>query len=298
MCSKLISLKIYSFLTKFLDIFTIFIFLKVIHVLFYFFTALCIFICSFVTLSNMNGKRLTASVLLYNFIGLAVAICGWLWEVLIFLFKEQRFVNRGFFYGPYLPVYGVGAVLLSIFFYHKRISVIVTYAHLKAADYPQYFYHSRIYARLRLLIQRRKKVPSQEGSDLFEKIDPYAENRTGISSCIRIFALSMCGGSLTELTAGWLLWHIFRQKYWDYSGYPLNLSGYICLYSALGFGIFGVLWMKWAGPFLIRTWERLRFPVQILVIGLSDLVFVTDMIFSLMQPNSGQNITFSFLQNF
>lgn len=264
----------------------------------------------------MKRKRLTAFILLYNFIGLTVSIGGWLWEVLLFLVKEQHFVNRGFFYGPYLPVYGVGAVLLSILFYHKRISVVVTYAHLKAADYPQYFYHSRLYTRLRLLMQRRKKlaagaythnqfsstavlpVISQEGPDLFEKIDPYAENRTVFSSCIRIFILSMCGGSLTELTAGWLLWHVFQQKYWDYSGYPMNLAGYICLYSALGFGIFGVLWMKWAGPFLIRTWERLRFSVQILIIGLFDLILITDIIFSLMQPNVGQNITFSFLMNF
>lgn len=277
------------------------------RVLFYF-AAICIFPCSFVTLTNMRRKRLTASILLYNFIGLTVSIGGWLWEVLLFLVKEQRFVNRGFFYGPYLPVYGVGAVLLSILFYHKRISVIVTYAHLKAADYPQYFYHSRLYTRLRLLIQRHKKLAagtyarnqfssSSSQPHLFEKIDPYAENRTVFSSSIRIFILSMCGGSLTELTAGWLLWHVFRQKYWDYSGYPLNLAGYICLYSALGFGIFGVLWMKWAGPFLIRTWERLRFSVQILIIGLSDLILVTDIIFSLMQPNAGQNITFSFLLN-
>lgn len=259
----------------------------------------------------MKGKRLTAFILLYNFIGLTVAVGGWLWEVLLFLAKEQHFVNRGFFYGPYLPVYGVGAVLLSILFYQKRISVIVTYAHLKSADYPRHFYHSRLYIRLRLLIQRHKKLVTgtshnqfssnsslpilsmQEEPDLFDKIDPYAENRSCLSSCIRIFIFSMCGGSLTELTVGWLLWHIFHQKYWDYSGYPLNLAGYICLYSALGFGIFGVLWMKWAGPFLIRTWERLPFSVQILIIGLSDLILLTDIIFSLMKPNSGQNITFS-----
>ena len=260
----------------------------------------------------MKEKRLTAYILLYNFIGLTVAVGGWLWEVLIFLVKEQRFVNRGFFYGPYLPVYGVGAVLLSILFYHRRISVIVTYAHLKSADYPQYFYHSQLYTRLRLLIQRRKKLvtgiphnqfsssfvhpalSSQDRSSLFEKADPYAENRTSFSSYMRIFFLCMCGGSLTELTVGWLLWHAFHRKYWDYSGYPMNLAGYICLYSALGFGIFGVLWMKWAGPFLIRTWERLRFSVQILIIGLFDLILITDIIFSLMQPNSGQHITFSF----
>lgn len=107
----------------------------------------------------MNKKRLTAYLLLYNFIGYTVAVGGWLWEVLIFLVTEQRFVNRGFFHGPYLPVYGAGAVLLSVLFYQKRIAVIVTYAHLNQTDYPQDFYHSRLYARLRGLIYliRRKR---------------------------------------------------------------------------------------------------------------------------------------------
>ena len=37
-----------------------------------------------------------------------------MWEVLIFLVKEGTFRNRGFLYGPWLPVYGIGAVLFSV----------------------------------------------------------------------------------------------------------------------------------------------------------------------------------------
>ena len=39
------------------------------------------------------------------------SMSGFLWEVLIFLFKDGNFRNRGFLYGPWLPVYGAGAVL-------------------------------------------------------------------------------------------------------------------------------------------------------------------------------------------
>ena len=42
------------------------------------------------------------------------SLCGFLWEVLIFLVKEGHFRNRGFLYGPWLPVYGSGAVLLYL----------------------------------------------------------------------------------------------------------------------------------------------------------------------------------------
>ncbi len=265
----------------------------------------------------MKRKQKIASMLLYNFIGLTVAIGGWLWEVLIFMIKDRHFVNRGFLYGPYLPVYGTGAVVLSILFYHKKISVMITYAHLQTVDYPQHFYHSRLYAWLRQLIKKkyscRKQLqpaqvikhskailpqhnclsfyPSRNGE---QKSSPETTYRFFLL-CLRIFFLSMFGGCLTEFGTGWLLWHVFHRKYWDYSGYPMNLSGYICLYSALGFGIFGTLWVTWAGPFFIRIWERLRFSIQILIIGLCDLIIVTDAIFSLMQPNSGENITFSLL---
>lgn len=261
-------------------------------------------------------KQQIASMLLYNFIGLTAAIGGWLWEVLIFLIKEQRFVNRGFLYGPYLPVYGVGAVLLSVFFYQKRIAVIITYARLQNANYPRHFYGSHIYIRLCQLIkhavpcgrilsaplfaQHSKKTSAKSNSVFSIRSRSHqkflSKTDRHLFKDLRIFFLCMFGGCLTEFITGWFLWHLFHRKYWDYSGYPINIAGYICLYSALGFGIVGVLWIKWAGPLLIRSWERLCFSLQILIIGLSDLICITDIVFSLLQPNEGKNITFSLFQ--
>lgn len=37
---------------------------------------------------------------------------GWLWEVSLHLFGEGVFVNRGFFHGPWLPIYGTGGILI------------------------------------------------------------------------------------------------------------------------------------------------------------------------------------------
>lgn len=36
---------------------------------------------------------------------------GWCWESLLYTVKKRRFVNRGFLYGPYCPIYGLGAIL-------------------------------------------------------------------------------------------------------------------------------------------------------------------------------------------
>ena len=47
-----------------------------------------------------------------------VSFFGWIWEVCIYLVREHRFVNRGITIGPWLPIYGAGALLLY-FLLHK-----------------------------------------------------------------------------------------------------------------------------------------------------------------------------------
>ena len=42
------------------------------------------------------------------------SFCGWLYEVSWFLIYRHRFVNRGFFYGPFLPIYGIGGILILL----------------------------------------------------------------------------------------------------------------------------------------------------------------------------------------
>lgn len=37
---------------------------------------------------------------------------GWVWECLYVSFREKKIVNRGFMHGPFLPIYGCGAILL------------------------------------------------------------------------------------------------------------------------------------------------------------------------------------------
>ena len=48
----------------------------------------------------------------YALLFFTLAFAGWLWEVGLFLCTEHMFVNRGVYKGPYLPIYGVGGLLL------------------------------------------------------------------------------------------------------------------------------------------------------------------------------------------
>ncbi len=64
-------------------------------------------------LTGMKNRNISHGFDYYVLLFFTVAFIGWLWEVLLFLCTEHAFINRGVYRGPYLPVYGVGGLLLS-----------------------------------------------------------------------------------------------------------------------------------------------------------------------------------------
>ena len=56
----------------------------------------------------------------YVWLFFLTAIFGWLWEGILYLVKDESYVNRGFLTGPWLPIYGMGAVLLELLFHKWR----------------------------------------------------------------------------------------------------------------------------------------------------------------------------------
>ena len=50
----------------------------------------------------------------YILIFLTSGVIGYIYEVLYFLIAEGKFINRGFLYGPFLPVYGWGALAMAL----------------------------------------------------------------------------------------------------------------------------------------------------------------------------------------
>lgn len=63
-----------------------------------------------------NYKPLSLVALFFVF-----AFAGWCAEVTLFLLKTHTFVNRGTLYGPWLPIYGFGCVLILIVFTKTKL---------------------------------------------------------------------------------------------------------------------------------------------------------------------------------
>ena len=43
-----------------------------------------------------------------------IAICGWIMEVTLQFIQKHKFADRGFLIGPYCPIYGVGALFITL----------------------------------------------------------------------------------------------------------------------------------------------------------------------------------------
>lgn len=61
----------------------------------------------------MNSSK-KEKIIYWILIFLIGSLIGWIYEEIFYYVTENTISNRGFFYGPYLPVYGVGSVILMI----------------------------------------------------------------------------------------------------------------------------------------------------------------------------------------
>lgn len=65
---------------------------------------------------NRNFKKIK-NIMIYF---ICFSFIGWIYEVSLFLFEDHIFVNRGVLYGPWLPIYGFGGIIIYFLFYHLK----------------------------------------------------------------------------------------------------------------------------------------------------------------------------------
>lgn len=121
---------------------------------------------------------------------------------------------------------------------------------------------------------------------LFSKrIKPYLKNP------MLTFVIIMVICATIEYSTGWFLETFQHAKWWDYSGYFLNLHGRICLEGTLFFGLGGSLCIYVVAPFLYRVYQKISKPVQTVLCLTLTVIFVIDFIYSCQHPNQGVGIT-------
>ena len=75
----------------------------------------------------------------------------------------------------------------------------------------------------------------------------------------KLFLFFSISTAILEFTTSYILERWFHARWWDYSKAPLNIQGRICLPASAGFGIAGILFVRYALPF-IKGLDRFDHP--------------------------------------
>ncbi len=173
----------------------------------------------------------------YVLLFFCLSFIGWLWEVILYLFTSGSFVNRGVYYGPYLPIYGIGGIFLM------------------------------------LLLHAKRKQP------------------------VRVFILSTVICTILEYAAATWLDYKWNVRWWNYSNSFLNLDGKICFACSIGFGLGGVLLICIFQPLFHKFYHKTTRGTRIFICILLIFIFAADAAYSIINPNTGANITCFFTPN-
>lgn len=170
---------------------------------------------------------------IWSIVGIFFTCCfiGWSWEVMLHLVRDGVFVNRGFFHGPWLPIYGSGGIMILI-----------------------------------LLFRFRNR--------------PFLEGLTTIALC-----------GVVEYATSWYLEVTQGAKWWDYTGYFLNLNGRICAEGLLVFMLGGIAIVYVLAPMLDNCFRKVNKKIFIPICCVLLLIFGIDAVYSTKHPNMGEGIT-------
>lgn len=70
-----------------------------------------------------------------------------------------------------------------------------------------------------------------------------------IKNPVELFLAGMLLTCTLEYIVSWLLEKLFDKRWWDYTGWPLNINGRVCIIGGLAFGTFTVLFVRYISPF-------------------------------------------------
>ncbi len=105
------------------------------------------------------------------------------------------------------------------------------------------------------------------------------------------FLVSMVLCSIVEYFASWFLEMSYGIRWWDYSGYFMNLNGRICLEGAVTFGLACCIVVYFAAPLLGAGIARLSPAKQTALCAVLLALFGADLVYSHFHPNAGTGIT-------
>lgn len=224
------------------------------------------------------------------------AFVGWIYEVTWLLIFRHEFENRGVLFGPYLPIYGFGMLIL-IFLLSKykgkkhplsdnvsgniAVAVLSSFIYITIVEYttPEKIYRIDEFAKgygigllitiavailIRYLIVKKTKLKKIKGLDI-----------TPIVVILLIFIIT----TIIEYVSHYAIDVYFNKILWDYSKDFLNLNARVNFDASRNFAIGGAALMYFIEPLVFKITKSKNKYVNIIVIIVAVIMFI-DAIYS------------------
>ena len=106
-----------------------------------------------------------------------------------------------------------------------------------------------------------------------------------------LFTASLVTCGIVEYFTGLYLEVVLKLKWWDYSGYFLNLHGRICLEGLLVFGLLGCIFTYLLVPYLNRFYNKINKKLKIVLVVILVSCYIVDFIYTQKVPNTGKGVS-------
>ena len=80
------------------------------------------------------------------------------------------------------------------------------------------------------------------------------------------------------------------MRWWDYTGYFLNLDGRICAEGLITFGIIGMLVVYLVAPVMDTILSKIKAKILIPIVAALLIIFLGDVVYSHFYPNRLQSV--------
>ena len=108
---------------------------------------------------------------------------------------------------------------------------------------------------------------------------------------LQFFVTTLVCGAIEYFTAYYLELTHNGQKWWDYTGYFLNLHGRICAEGLLIFGLGELAIVYILAPLIDNYIKKIKPKVLVVSCAILVSLFTIDQIYSSKHPNEGKGIT-------
>ena len=198
----------------------------------------------------MEKKSILKELTIIFWLFVIGSIVGYIYEMIVVLVQKGYFESRqGLIYGPFTPVYGIGAII-----YYLTLNAI-----------------NKTY--------QNKKTNSKELCNRkYAKILYY----------VKIFAITALLGGITEYISSFVQEKVFGTISWDYSHMFMNLNGRTSLLYCVYWGIIAIAYLKVIYP-AFQKMEILLDKISVRIVTVILMIFMTfDIVISCMAGNRQQ----------